>query len=314
MTTKKDRMYYITHDYIGMLTAQYTELAMNRIKWSGDMPKGMPKYIPENWLVKDGQCVGFNLPETDEFAILPIAYGSVKLDIYGNPTEWRAFPVGDSIQADIIRNIELNNENSVLIWNNGTRTGDLEYIRKIVEKMVALDKTLDINILMQRTPVFFKAGTKNNALTVENVFKDIAAGKQFIMQGNESGMLDNIDALNLGVQFIGDKLSDQYETYHNRILRYLGIDFLPVQKQERLITGEVSGNDNETVIRREIIMKYREKAVDDFKEILGRNIKVEFMDVVNDGPDNSPGMLRTSDDDGRDKDDEGGDFTSRTKD
>ena len=142
--------------------------------------------------------------------------------------------------------------------------------------MVALDDTLDINCLIQRTPVIFKANGKN-LLTVKNIMEQYSQGNVAIVDSNYE-VNNNTDILNLGVQFIGAELSDQYETYHDRILRYFGIDHLPVEKQERMLTGEASSNEQELLIRRTTRLAYREKACKQIKEVLGVEVSVSYVE------------------------------------
>ena len=261
--------------YLNQLMQQYEDMYVQMIKWEG-LPKTVPVYEPERTLYRQGQSCAFIMPGTEDLTILPVAYGSVKLDIYGNPTEWRAFPVGNSPIADVIRNMQLNTENSVLLWNNQTRTGDSPYVERICSKMVALDDTIDINCLIQRTPVIFKSNGKN-LLTVKNIYKNLIGGDPAIVDANYE-VNNNTEVLNLGIQFIGDKLSDQYETYHDRILRYFGIDYLPVEKQERMLTGEADSNEQELLIRRASRLEYRQYACDMINELFGVNISVSYVE------------------------------------
>ena len=261
--------------YLNQLMQQYEDMYVQMIKWEG-LPKTVPVYEPERTLYRQGQSCAFIMPGTEDLAILPVAYGSVKLDIYGNPTEWRAFPVGNSPMADVIRNMQFNTENSVLLWNNQTRTGDSPYVERICSKMVALDDTIDINCLIQRTPVIFKSNGKN-LLTVKNIYKNLIGGDPAIVDANYE-VNNNTEVLNLGIQFIGDKLSDQYETYHDRILRYFGIDYLPVEKQERMLTGEADSNEQELLIRRASRLEYRQYACDMINELFGVNISVSYVE------------------------------------
>lgn len=255
------------------LRQQYENIALESIKWEG-LPDNLPPYLPERWLYRQGQCVVFKLPGTEDIAILPVAYGSMKLDIYGNPMEWKAFAVGSSPAVDTINHMRLNNDNSVLIWNNQMRSGDAYYISEIVKKMVRLDDTIDINCMVQRTPYIMKTNQQNQ-LTAKNVYKSITDGEPAVFDaGFEVGT--SVDILNVAVPFIGAELSDQYETYHDRILRYLGIDYLPVEKQERMLTGEADSNEQELLIRRKTRLKYRQYAVDKINEMFGLNVSVEY--------------------------------------
>ena len=277
--------------YLNQLMQQYEDMYVQMIKWEG-LPKTVPVYEPERTLYRQGQSCAFIMPGTEDLAILPVAYGSVKLDIYGNPTEWRAFPVGNSPMADVIRNMQFNTENSVLLWNNQTRTGDSPYVERICSKMVALDDTIDINCLIQRTPVIFKSNGKN-LLTVKNIYKNLIGGDPAIVDANYE-VNNNTEVLNLGIQFIGDKLSDQYETYHDRILRYFGIDYLPVEKQERMLTGEADSNEQELLIRRASRLEYRQYACDMINELFGVNINVSYVEPEQ--PTDTQSMSGTSGD------------------
>lgn len=264
---------YIDTNLANLLFSQYEDMAIQMIKWDG-LDDSIPRYVPERYLFSQGQCCCLKLPGTDDIAFLPVAYGSVRMDIYGNPTEWRAFATGNSPLAQIINNTQLNEDNSVVIFNNQKRAGDAPFIRSIVNKMSMIDKTLDINCILQRTP-FVAKGNEKNLLTITNVFKEIYGGKGFIIDTG-ANVLDNVDVLNLNIPFIGAELSDQYETYHNRILRYLGINHLPVEKQERMLTGEVNSNDEEITIRRATKLSYRENAVDKINDLFGLEIEVYY--------------------------------------
>lgn len=287
------------------LRQQYENIAIETIKWEG-LPDNLPPYVPERYLYRQGQCVAFELPGTKDLAILPVAYGSVKLDIYGNPMEWRAFAVGSSPAVDTINHKILNDTNSVLIWNNQMRTGDSYYINEIVKKMVRLDDTIDINCMVQRTPFLIKTDQQNQ-LTAKNVCKEIFDGVNVIFDsGFEIG--NALEVLNVNVPFIGQQLSDQYETYHDRILRYLGIDYLPVEKQERMLTGEADSNAQELLVRRKTRLKYREYAVEKINEMFGLNIQVEYEQPEQSVTDTSAmqGTLGDKGEDGESGEDGGG--------
>lgn len=276
--------------YVRMLAGQYEDMATQMIEWD-NLPDSIPKYVPERYLFQQGQCCVFKVPGTDEIGILPVAYGSVNLDIYGNPVEWRAYASGSTPLKDIINNMQLGVDNSVLIWNNQRRTGDMPYIEKMCQKMVNVDDTIDINVFINRTPVIVKA-TGKTLLTAKNMIKNYLTGEPYVIDGNYD-VDTNTDVLNLNVPFIGDKLSDQYETYHNRIMRYLGIDHLPVEKQERMLTGEASSNQQEIEIRRQTRMAYRKKAVEQINDMFGTTIEVNYVEP--DIPSNPYPMSGTPD-------------------
>lgn len=269
----KNKDAILLRQHKNQLMQQYENIAVQMIKWEG-LPDEIPKYAPERWLYTQGQATFFKIPSTDLYAILPVAAGSVKLDIYGVPQEWRAFAVGASPQAELINNTTLNTDNAVIIWANQRHQADTNYVETIVDKMAQLDRTLDINCMLQRKPYVIKTD-KNNLLTVQNVLKEITDGKQFLLDG---GLELNActEVFDINVPFIGADLSDQYETYHDRILRYFGIDYLPVEKQERMVTDEANANNQELEVRRQTRIVPRQVACDRIKELFNIDVSVEY--------------------------------------
>lgn len=259
------------------LESQYENMAVQMIQWKG-MPEEIPKYAPERWLYSQGQATFFKIEATGEYAILPVASGSVQLDIYGRPMTWRAFAVGESEQARYINSLELNIDNAVLIWNNQRHTADVGYVNYLVNQMVNVDRTLDINMMLMRTPFVIKA-TDDSSLTMQNLIRNISDSDVFILKNEQAGVDRDVDVLDLGIDFLGVELSEQYETYHDRILRYFGIDYLPVEKRERMVTDEANANNQELEVRRDTRLEYRKVACDEIKKLFGVTITPEYKEV-----------------------------------
>lgn len=267
--SKREREIYVGFNEL----AQYYEaLATNVFAWDG-LPDNIRKFYPEQTLYRQGMACMIQLPGSDEYDIFPVAYGSVDLDFHGEPLSWKCYVIGTSPGAEIIRNTTYDATNSVLIWNNPMRTGLQIYVESQIRNMLMTDNTIRTNTLVQNTPVFITADGKN-AITAQNLFKQYGIEDVVYHTDLTKNGVD-FDVLNLGVQFIGDKLSDQYETYHDRILRYLGIKHLPVEKQERMLTGEVNSNDDliSTILKSRL--DCREQACDNIKEVFGLDVTVE---------------------------------------
>lgn len=261
------------------LETQYENIAVQMIQWEG-MPDEIPKYAPERWLYLQGQATFFKIEATGEYAILPVAAGSVNLDIYGRPMNWRAFAVGDSEQARYINSLELNTDNAVMIWNNQRHTADVGYVNYLVNQMVNVDRTLDINMMLMRTPFVLKA-TDDSSLTMQNLIRNISDSDVFILKNENAGVDRDVDVLDLGIDFLGVELSEQFETFHDRILRYFGVDYLPVEKKERMVTDEANANNQELEIRRDTRLEYRRVACDEIKKLFGVTITPKYKEVEN---------------------------------
>ena len=268
--SKREREMYLGYNE---LMSFYKTLGISVFNWEG-LPDNIRPFYPESTLFDQGIACMVPLPGTGEVDIFPVAYNSIEIDLHGYPTSWRAYPVGSSPGADILRNTTFTEEDSVLIWNNPERTGSRPYIDLQVKNMLIADNTIRTNTLVQNTPIWLRADTKN-ALTAKNLANEFMINP-FIFSTDISKDDVSFEATVLNVPFIGDKLSDQYETYNNRILRYLGIKHLPVEKQERMLTGEASANDDmlEMVVKTKL--DCRNRACEQIKEVFGIDVSVEL--------------------------------------
>ena len=267
-----------------VLLANYKNIACSVFKWKG-LPKDIPPLYPETWLFQNGMACMIKLSDED-YAILPVAYGSVKLNVYGLPMEWKAYAVGDSIQANTIRNMVLNEENSVLIWNDYERRPTYPFIQYLVNKMVNTDSATDCNVNAQKTP-YVVLCNNNNLLGAKALAKSIQDGEEVVFKDQFDNVA--IDILQTQAPFVADKLMDCYLEYHNRILSYLGIDNLPVEKQERMLTGETEANDQALYLAREARLSMRKEACERINKLWNLNVEVDY----NDKFEGMPAMSRT---------------------
>lgn len=255
----------------------YKNMGMFAYKW--ELPEEIPCMFPEAWLFEQGQCVMLNLadvdPSSEGFMILPVAYGSERLDAYGIPTEWRAFAVGDTELAVKIANMKLNADNSVLIWNDWMRESTGWYVWHEVENLLRTEQALRINIAVQKTP-FMMTVSDDNILTAKAIASSYFEGDPAIFRVNSVGASPGVEIFNPNVAFLGDKLSDQYDTFNNRILGYMGIDHTPVEKQERMLTGELESNDEQIHMIREARLATRRQACDRMNKLWGLNASVRW--------------------------------------
>lgn len=255
----------------------YKNMGMFCYEW--DLPKDIPVMFPEAWLFDQGQCVMLNQsdidPNAEGFMILPVAYGSERLDVYGIPTEWKAYAVGDSPLASRIAEMRLNADNSVLIWNDWMRESTGWYIWHEIENLQRTEQALRINIAVQKTP-FIMSVTDDNVQTAKAIASSYFEGDPAIFRVQGVGSSPGVEVFNPNVPFIGDKLSDQYDTFNNRILGYMGIDHTPVEKQERMLTGEIESNDEQIHLIREARLATRRQACERMKELWGIDVSVKW--------------------------------------
>lgn len=277
--TKRQRQMYVGKQELMMY---FEDIAINVFKWDG-LPENIYSFYPEQTLYRQGMACMIQIPGTEDYDIFPVAYGSMSLDLHGQPVSWRVYVLGNNPIADVIRNTVYTTENSVLIWNNASRTSLIKYVETQIDNMLRTDNTLKTNIMVQNTPVVIRANNKN-VITAKNMF-EMFEMEPVVYPTNETMEEISLEAIALNVAFIGDKLSDQYETYSNRILRYLGVNHLPVEKQERMLTGEVDSNDNliDSILQSRLAL--RQQAADNMNKLFGLNVTVDTLANVNEQRD-----------------------------
>lgn len=170
----------------------------------------------------------------------------------------------------------------VFMKNNFTCTPTSEIVMYYVKKIVNIERALEMNINAQKMPYLFK--TKNNKirLTLNNLLDDLHIGESAVFMDPDmlDGDRESIGVLNLNAPYVADKLRTEKQNYINELMTALGINNLPVEKNERLIQGEIDSND---IIIKDVIEKqreFRQKAVDEINKKFGLNIKVRFFNEI----------------------------------
>lgn len=203
-------------------------LACNRFKWI-NLPSSCDERYLELALLFNG-CA--TLAHPDDMPSLMVSLNVVQHglpDLYDYPTEWEAF-------AKNGYRFDVNPTNGVIVYDNRLRMPLLGSLEVIARRLASIDRTLDINMLQQRTP-FLITGPQESAMDIANVMKQIAGGEPAI--AGLSSLINDIDvrALNTGVPCLAADINLAKTQIWKDAYRLLGIDAVS-EKAERLITSE----------------------------------------------------------------------------
>lgn len=242
-----------------------TELAISMFDWQNLPPTVDPRYI-ELHLFQNGSMVYFNDDVVGNLCLdcLP----SENFDVYGNPVNRRAYSSYNNYQRD------LNEDNSIIIWNNYLRTNSITDIKLYSKRLYLLDRIIDVNANAQKTPVLVQ-GTEKQRLTLLNLYKEFDGNAPFIF-GDKNLDLNGLKSLNTGAPYVADKIYQLKTQIWNEALTYLGISNINIQKKERLITDEVTRNQGGTIASRYSRLQARREAVDKINAMFGTNIRVDY--------------------------------------
>lgn len=257
-----------------------TELSISMFEWRNLPPTVDARYL-ELQLFETGCMVYFDDDVIGNLCLNCLYNG--QFDVYGNPTSRRAYSKYNQYQK------ELNQDDSVVIWNNYLHTNSIMQVRQYALRLYNLDRIIDVNANAQKTPVLVQA-TEKQRLTMLNLYKEYDGNAPFIF-GDRDIDFQGLKAISTDAPYICDKIYQLKTQIWNEALTYLGISNINIQKKERLITDEVTRNQGGTIASRYSRLESRREAVKKINEMFGTNIEVnyreDFQEVDNDIPDDT---------------------------
>ena len=255
------------------------ELSISMFEWK-NLPSTCDVRYLELALFMNGSAVFFQDDVLEDYVALDVIC-SGRLDVYGNPVLRRAYSRYNNYQK------LLKGNNSVIIWNNYTRTNSVLDVEMFAKRLYNLDRIIDINANAQKTPVLIKCD-ETQRLTMLNVYKEYD-GNSPVIFGDKALNSNGLDVLSTGAPYVADKIYTLKTQIWNEALTYLGISNINVQKKERLITDEVTRNQGGTIASRYSRLESRREAVRKINDMFGLNIEVNYReDFQQVGEDNQP--------------------------
>lgn len=238
-------------------------MALNVFKWDG-LPEGIEERFIESTLFDYGKILFFRDPAMSYMA-LRCGQGP-NLDVYGEPLFWRA--------EGLNYNKQYHRDKCVLIENNKLRTPTRETLFYFVRKIYEAERAMDVNLQTSKMPWVIVCDEKK-VLTYKEVFRKIDDNEPAIF-GASGLSLDAVQVLPTRGEFICNELMDFSHGVENKLLTFLGVDNLPVDKKERLVSGEVSSNDQQVMVNAEIMLEARKRACVKINAMYGLNVSVEL--------------------------------------
>lgn len=241
------------------------ELSMSMFEWKNLPSTVDPRYI-ELRLFETGSVVFFKDDVLGELCLDCIQQGN--FDVYGNPITRRAYSCYNNYQK------VLNDKDSVIIWNNYLRTNSVTDIQLYAKRLWDLDRSVDVNAKSQKTPILIQCNEKQR-LSMKNLYMQYDGNMPLIFADNNID-INGIKVISTQAPYVADKLYQLKNQIWNEALTYLGISNLNINKQERLITDEVSSSQGSTISSRYSRLECRKQAVEKINEMFGLDIEVDY--------------------------------------
>ena len=256
------------------------ELSISMFEWVNLPDSVDPRFI-ELVLFSQGQAVFFK-DEVLGFLCLQCAANG-NFDVYRVPLRRRAYAV-NGYQKN------LDNTDSVIIYNNYMRTGSKLDVEVFSRRLWNLDRAIDVNANAQKTPVLITCD-ETQRLTMENMYLKYD-GNQPVIWGNRGLDTKGVGVLKTDAPFVADKLYTLKTQVWNEALTYLGISNINIQKKERLITDEVTRNQGGTIASRYGRLEARREACRQINKLFGLDIWVNYREdyqQIEDGKETTKG-------------------------
>ena len=240
------------------------ELAISMFEWK-NLPSSVDPRFLELTLFNDGQCLFFK-DEVMGYLTLQCTIGG-QFNVYRVPTNRRAYAT-NGYQNN------LDETNSVIIYNNMLRENTIEVVDMFAKRLYDLDSIIDVNANAQKTPVLITCD-ETQRLTLQNIYMQYT-GNQPVIYGNKNLDVNGIKVLKTDAPYIGQMIYELKINVWNEALSYLGISTVNNVKRERLITDEVQINLGGTYASRYSRMNMRKEACKNINEMFGLNIEVDY--------------------------------------
>ena len=247
-----------------------TDIALSCVKWK-NLPEEIDPRFLEWCLFYDGMAIFFKDDITEKFVCIQVM-PSGQFNMYRIPKERTAYAVNG------YQNSDLNENNSVIIYNNLLRKPSVQDIEIYAKKLTNIDLTLNVNVNAQKTPIAIICD-ETQRLTFQQLYQNYAGNMPFIF-GDKGLNLDNVKSINTQAEYKGEELNKLKTDIWNEALTYLGVSNVQYQKKERINTEEINRSMGGAFASRRSRIKARQNAVDEINKMFGLSIEVDFEDEV----------------------------------
>lgn len=290
---KKDRQFWESAAMNNGTYKQYynrlVELAISMFEWK-NLPDSVDARFLELCLFVDGQAIFFYDEELGYLTLQNAMNGG--FNVYRIPVNRRAYAVNGY-------NRELNENNSVIIFNNYLHTNSQLDAVMFAKRLYNLDRAIDVNANAMKTPIIIKCD-ETQRLTMLNLYKQYDGNEPYIF-GDKAINTNAIQVFKTDAPYVADKLYQLKTQIWNEALTYLGISNINVQKKERLITDEVTRNQGGTIASRYSRLNARRDACKQINAMFGLDIWCDYREdyqMIDTGDDTVKGDPDSDGEDG----------------
>ena len=234
--------------------------------------KNLPEFIDVSYLNKTllrNGSIAFFMDEV--LGLIALPYDVIgNYDIYGRPLEIMARAANGTYYK------KLRRDEFVIMYDNNGRYSIFLDICQMSERIALSKRTIDVNIVQQRTPRIWKT-SQDKKRTLSDMLANIDGMEENIAT-YESIDIDDMNVVLAPAPYVADKIDLHLDKEWAEFYRLIGVANLIEQKKERMIKDEMSASQGGTIASRFSRFEPRKRAIEEINKKFGTNIEVSYYD------------------------------------
>jgi hypothetical protein len=243
---------------------------MTTFKWE-NMPSSIDTDYLEKTLLENGNVIFFN---DEDIGLLALRGNLIGLNVYDKPIELTAI-ANNGYSKKVV-----NNVNGVVMYNNTTKTSPKSRLIQYAKRIYNLEKTIDVNVQVQKTPFAVVVKDEKTRMSVNNFMQQIDQYKPFVIVDKNFDVENALKIIPLDAPFVSDKLEELKRKLWNEALSFIGIENNFSEKNERLTSDEVLVSNGLAIANKNARKLARERALAQINEMFKTDIKLTVNNIM----------------------------------
>lgn len=248
--------------------SKYLNLFMNNFKWQGIEDDDAIYYMMREFFLAGsiwcGKIKNTELPYFTPYAVCQWNIYNLPVRLSITPIRWAPF---------LPRKILKVNEDGVIGYILSNHSSVLSNIETKIQRIVESEMLINNQIQLHKV-AFLILSSPEDSVHMEDIITRILNDELVINATAED--YANIKVNNTSIPFIIDKIREYIKDVDNEILTILGINNVPHEKKEHLITSEIDSNNELIAMYKSNYIVQLKAFCDKIKDVLGINISVEL--------------------------------------
>ena len=241
------------------------KICLSMFEWR--LPDSMNARFLEMCLYYQGQAAMFY--DSEYGYINSMACDGGYINLYGLPTEVQCYSYRFNQRRTLytVDTGEEKDKECILVMNNYERVPTAATISLFAYRLAEAQRTADVNIKAQRTPVLITTDQKQY-FTLKKMYEEFDGNSPAIFADKNLITPDALKAIKTDAPFIAEHIMDYKREIWNEFLTFMGISNLS-EKRERMISNEVDSNNELVNLNLQALLIPRKEACKQFNEKYG---------------------------------------------